>query len=497
MTGGASEPKVANRSRAGRNGPRAGAPPIASPPPPPEQLAPGRRILPLAAPLVVSFVLRASFQWVDAIYASLLPEGDAAIAAIGLATPFEFALIACWVGTSNGLTARLAAALGAREGAKILQLQRATNRIVRVLVILFLLLAAGIWFLGDHYAPPEAADAFRVYGTVLVAGSGVASFWSILPDSLVKAHHDTKSTMWAGLLSGGTNVVLNTVFVLVFGWGLIGIAASTVIGRVAGLLYALHAARRHEQRRLGRGQDTAPGTFARPVRAIGVLAMPAGATFLLIAAESLFINGLLSGAATPGSLAARLLPASVDPTSAVAAWYLFDSAGRLLAMPIIATGVALLPLAARLWGAGDLRGIAAEVRTAMLASLVWVAALTPAVLLLAPAVARALVDAPEAGDYATLGLRWIPLAVLGAAPLYLLRSAFDGMQMPRPGLVASAVRTCLLAIPLLLLGMHAAAALGYPPIAGAFPGFCAGAGGASLIMWVWLRRVLREDLPVG
>jgi Na+-driven multidrug efflux pump len=216
-------------------------------------------------------------------------------------------------------------------------------------------------------------------------------------------------------------------------------------------------------------------------------------TFLLLAAEGLLVNGLFSHADDPRSIAARLLPGSLEPTSAVAAWFLFDNAARFLSMPVIAVGVALLPLSARLWGRGDVRGIAAEVRTALFASLVYAAALAPLALLLAPVVARALIDSPECVGFATTGLRWVPFAVLLAAPSFLLRSTFDGMQRPRPGLVASAVRTVLLALPLLLLGMHVAAALGLAPITGAFAGFSAGAGGASLLLFAWLRRSLREE----
>ncbi|MBT5101834.1 MAG: hypothetical protein HOM77_07970, partial [Planctomycetes bacterium] len=92
---------------------------------------PQTRILKLTGPLVISFWLRSAFAWVDTIFASVLHDaqgqalGDASIAAIGLTLPFMFVQTAVWVGTSNGLTARLAAAMGAGESGKIEQLKRA------------------------------------------------------------------------------------------------------------------------------------------------------------------------------------------------------------------------------------------------------------------------------------------------------------------------------------------------------------------------------------
>ena len=43
-----------------------------------------------------------------------------------------------------------------------------------------------------------------------VLGVATCGFWSILPDSIIKAHHDTTSTMVAGIISGVANLVLNT-----------------------------------------------------------------------------------------------------------------------------------------------------------------------------------------------------------------------------------------------------------------------------------------------
>ena len=139
--------------------------------------------------------------------------------------------------------------------------------------------------------------------------------------------------MWAGILSSLLNVALNTVFVFVFGLGIFGIAFSTVLGRLAGLVYALARAAHHERIRMSKAQDSVPGTYARPVRAIRAIALPGGAGFALLGLESLVINSILAR--------------SGDTTSTLAAWSIFDQATRLLAMPVIATGVAMLPLSAR------------------------------------------------------------------------------------------------------------------------------------------------------
>ena len=432
---------------------------------------------------MISFWLRSAFAWADAAFAATLENGDAALAAIGLTMPFEFMLIACWVGSSNGLTARLSAAMGAREGERIEQLKRATRRLIRVLILVFLLLSAGIWLFAERVGlEPEIGEAFRVYGTVLMAGSAFTSFWSILPDSLVKAHHDTRSTMWAGLLSSVVNVALNAVFVFVFHWGIFGIALSTVIGRLAGYFYAVGRAEYHERLRRGSGRDDRPGLFERPVRAILGIAVPAGISFLLMSLELLAINAILAR--------------SENSTAALAAFSIFDRSVRFMAMPVIACGVAMLPLTGKLWGAGDTAGIRLELRTVYLATAGYlVAVLIPLALLLGPWVAEALSDSEATRQGALTGMLWVPLAVVAMAPMLVQRSAFEGMQRPRPGLVVSLLRSFALVIPLALLGLLLAPRLGYSSLAGVYAGSTLGNLLASVLMSSFITRALRE--PAG
>lgn len=436
-------------------------------------------VLALAAPLVISFWFRSAFQWVDTAYASTLEGlGDASIAAIGLTLPFEFLMIACWVGTSNSLTSRLSAAMGAGEGAKIEQLLSATRKIVVALVALFLAVALGIWIWVPRMGlDPDVAQQFRVYGTMLLAGSSLTTFWSILPDSIVKAHHDTKATMWAGVASSVTNVVFNTVFVFVFHWGIFGIALATVLGRLGGLGYAWHKAAQHEARRKQQGGFDAPGLFERPLRVLLGFALPAGLSFVFLAVEGGAFNWLI--AARPD--AAQLLPA----------WSILDKASRFLVMPIIAVGVALLPLTARLWGAGQLDQIRKELRTASLATFAFcVLFIVPVALIGGPYLADALVDSLEARESALRGLRWLPIGILFSSPLFLMRPTFEGLQQPRPGLVVAALRALVLVVPLGALGAWLAPDFGGAVIEGLVLGSALGAGIASLVMTLWLRRYL-------
>lgn len=441
----------------------------------------------MALPLIISFWMRAAFTFVDTAYAATL--GDAAVGAIGLAVPFEFLMIAAWVGMSTGLTSRLSSAMGAHAGERIEQYKRVTQRLIYAVVPLFVLLGAGIWVAAPHLGLEEQlAGDFRVYGTVLIAGSACIAFWSVIPDSVVKAHQDTRSTMWAGILSNVINVLLNTLFLFVFHWGIFGIAFSTVLGRIGGLTYATIRARYHEQKRRARGRDNVPGLDPEPYRALFALAIPASITFALMAGESAVINALLAGAP--------------NAEESIAAYSIYHRVVLFVLNPVIAFGVAMLPFAARRFGLDDVAGVRKGLREAGLFTAAYcILIAAPVLLIAAPYLADWLGEAQRTAEYATVVLRLAPLACVTAIPFLLSRPVFEGMGRGQPGLWMAAMRYLVLAAPLGFAGMKVSSSLGYPPLYGLVVGLIAAQTLASGAFALWLQWALNgragDTVPEG
>ncbi|HKQ98766.1 MAG TPA: MATE family efflux transporter [Candidatus Polarisedimenticolia bacterium] len=430
----------------------------------------------MSAPIVVSFWMRSLFTFVDTAYAATL--GDAAVAAVGLTIPFEFLMIAFWVGVSTGLTSHLSQAMGARQGARIEQLLRAARTIVWILVPIFTAIGVGSWFLAPHLGlPDEVARMFAIYSLVLIGGSAFTSFWSIIPDSIVKAHHDTRATMWAGIWSNLINVVLNTLFTFVFHWGVFGIAFSTVVGRFGGLAYALGKAAKHENNRKAGGLDTDPGLDPTPYRSILALAVPAALTYALMALEASVVN--------------RLLATGADATSSIAAYGIYYRVWQFAFMPIIAASVAVLPFVARLSGERDFAAVRRGLRQAMLAGAAYcVLFVAPAVALGGGALARALAESETTARLTHIALWLVPFAALAAVPFQLCRPAFEGLQRGRPGLVMAMVRYVGLTAPFGFGGMVLGERFGFPALFGLLAGLIGASLLASSIFLVWMRKAL-------
>jgi putative MATE family efflux protein len=437
----------------------------------------------MAAPLVLSFWMRSLFTFVDTAYAAWL--GDAAVAAIGLTIPLEFLMISCWVGVSNGLTSCLSQAMGARQGARIDQLLATTRRIAWSLVPVFAVIAAGTWYAAPRLGlDPEVARQFAIYSGVLIGGSAFTAFWSILPDSIVKAHHDTRSTMWAGIWSNTINVVLNTIFVFVFHWGILGIALSTVIGRFGGLVYALRKSAAHEAARKAGGLDTDPTLDPRPLRSILALALPAALSYALMALESTVVNFILAR--------------QPEATASIAAYGIYYRVVLFAVMPIIATSVAILPFVARRFGAGDLPGIRRAIRRVFRAAVGYSAlVVAPAMALGGPALARLLSEAESTTVLTRAALYLTPIACLASIPFFICRPAFEGLRRGRPGLVVTLLRYVVLTGPCAWIGVRAAAAFAQPALYGLLVGLIVASGLASAFFHAWFDRTMRTIGPPG
>jgi Na+-driven multidrug efflux pump len=429
----------------------------------------------MTVPLVVSFWMRSLFTFVDTYYASYL--SDAAVAAIGLSFPFEFLMIAVWVGMSTGLTSNFSRAMGAGEETKLRQYLKATWTLVLLCIPVFLLLGAGCWVFAGRLSPdPEVARQFAIYGSVLVGGSALTLFWSVLPDSIVKAHGDTKATMWAGIWSNVINVALNTVFTFIFHWGVFGIAFSTVVGRFGGLIYALRRAAAHEAARKARNLPAIPGRDPHPYRALFVLAVPSALSYVLMAGETGVVNWLLK--------------AVEHGKEALAAYAIYYRVFQFVVMPAIAASVAMLPFAARRIGERDIGSVRGGLKQAHFAGLVYVVLAAPVTYILAPVLARHLSGSPITLGFLIPALRVVPLSALLAIPFFLCRPVFEGMGRGKPGLSMSLLRYVVLAGPSAFLGLRLAPALDVSPVMGLVGGLMVATAISSAVFLLWTRKAL-------
>ncbi len=193
----------------------------------------GKLILQFALPMLAGNVFQQLYNVVDSIVVGRA-IGKEALAAVGANFPFIFALISFVVGIAIGSTVVISQFFGAKKMAEV-------KRTIDTLYIFmffaaFFVTAAGILFARPIFrlidlppdVLPEAVQYFRVYALGFIFFFGFQG-----TSAIMRGLGDSKTPFY--FLGGSTllNIALDLIFVLVFRWGIRGVAAATVVAQGA------------------------------------------------------------------------------------------------------------------------------------------------------------------------------------------------------------------------------------------------------------------------
>ena len=196
---------------------------------------PKKAIRTLSLPMIVAMSVQTLYNLINRIWVSGL--GTDAAAAVGFAFPLLFMGTAIATGLGVGGGSAISRKIGAKDkkGGDIAA--------VHTLVLMIIVALA--------YAIPLfvfAEDIFRIIGAKQATGpavlyvrimysAAIVWFFTSIATALLRSEGDAKRSMLAMILGGVLNVVLDPIFIYIFGWGVPGAAIATVVSIcVSGLL---------------------------------------------------------------------------------------------------------------------------------------------------------------------------------------------------------------------------------------------------------------------
>lgn len=198
----------------------------------------GKRILNFALPMLLGNVFQQMYNVVDSIIVGKV-LGDNALAAVGANFPFIFALISFVVGIAIGATVIIAQYYGAK------QMENVKRTIETLYIFMFFasifLTVVGIWLAKYVFqiidlpeeVVPMAIKYFKIYSLGFIFFFGFQGTSAIL-----RGLGDSKTPVYFLIISTIMNIILDIVFVVVFKWGIEGVAAATVISQ-AGAFFTI------------------------------------------------------------------------------------------------------------------------------------------------------------------------------------------------------------------------------------------------------------------
>jgi len=199
-----------------------------------------RRLLwSFSVPAIVGMIVNSLYNVIDRIFVGR-GIGSLAIAATTVAFPIMIILLAVSVLIGVGATALISIRLG--EG-KMEEAEKIAGNGMIMLVLLpalcsiaFLLFTEPI--LIAFGASPEVLPYARDFTSIIMLGSAFGSI-SAGANNFIRAEGNPKMAMYTQLLGATCNIILNYVFIFIFGWGMKGSAFATILAQLISAIWVL------------------------------------------------------------------------------------------------------------------------------------------------------------------------------------------------------------------------------------------------------------------
>ena len=191
----------------------------------------GQLILRFTIPMLIGNVFQQLYNVVDSIVIGRF-LGNEALAAVGASFPLIFTLISLVIGLTTGGTVIISQYFGAR---RLEMVEKAIHTVYIVLFWASLLLMILSWLLGSFVfrlidlpedVIPQAVRYFNVYAAGYIFFFGFQGTSAIL-----RGLGDSKTPLYFLVVSTIMNIILDLLFVAVFGWGIEGVAVATIIAQ--------------------------------------------------------------------------------------------------------------------------------------------------------------------------------------------------------------------------------------------------------------------------
>ncbi|MBN3036078.1 MAG: MATE family efflux transporter [Bacteroidales bacterium] len=198
-----------------------------------------RLIIQFATPMLLGNVFQQLYNVTDSIIIGNY-LGKEALAAVGASFPIIFMLISLLIGFTMGSTIIIAQYFGAR---KFESVKRAIDTLYIVLFFTSLVLTvAGIFLSGPLFRmiklPGDVFPLARLYLNIYMGGM-VFFFGFNGTAAILRGLGDSRTPLYFLIISTVMNILFDLVFVIVFKWGIAGVAVATIISQGGAFITAI------------------------------------------------------------------------------------------------------------------------------------------------------------------------------------------------------------------------------------------------------------------
>jgi len=199
----------------------------------------GSLILKFALPMLLGNVFQQLYNIVDSIIVGNF-IGKEALAAVGASFPIIFAFLSLIIGIASGSTIVISQYFGAKD------IEKVKRTIDTLFIFLFfasiVISIVGIIFSEDIFRmlklPEEIIPQATTYFNIFIGGV-IVSFGFNGTSAILRGLGDSKTPLYFLIVSTFFNIGFDLLFVLVFKWGIAGVAIATVLAQGGAFLTAI------------------------------------------------------------------------------------------------------------------------------------------------------------------------------------------------------------------------------------------------------------------
>jgi len=247
-----------------------------------------------AFPMLLAHLLQSVYNMVDMVVIGQF-VGSVGLSAVSIGS--DIISMPTWIamGFCNAGQVLVSQYVGAGDKKSV---ERAIGTIFTVLLLMALAITAvcTIWannLLDVMNTPPEAFAMARSYSLTCYAGL-FFTYGYLLVSAILRGMGDSRHPLVFIAIAAITNVVLDLVFVALFGWGTFGAALATVIGQAISFIVSIAFLFRHRE---SFGFDFSPGSFKvdKPILSkLLRLGVPMSLQTAAVTFSMLFVNSYIN-----------------------------------------------------------------------------------------------------------------------------------------------------------------------------------------------------------
>ena len=252
----------------------------------------GKHLINFAIPLLIGNLFQMMYNMIDTWVVGQF-VGDAAFSAVGTLGSVTNLMIGFFMGLASGAGVVISRFFGAKQYDRVKDSVNTAVILTAVLCVLFTVLGICLIpaFMKMLDMPDEVMTEAVTYLSIWFAGISGLMIYN-MGSAIMRAVGDSRRPFRYLVVAAITNTVLDLVFVIVFGWGVAGVAAATIIAQgLSALLTVVSLCRSESCVKISfKGMK-----FHKPImKEIFVIGFPAALQMTITAFSNIFVQSYIN-----------------------------------------------------------------------------------------------------------------------------------------------------------------------------------------------------------